>query len=82
MKKIPRGKTATYGEIAKRAKTTPRVVGFALHQNPDPKNTPCHRVVFKDSSLSPGYVFGGVGKQKLILASEGVAFTSEGKIRT
>jgi len=32
--------------------------------------------------LSPGYVFGGVGKQKLILASEGVAFTSEGKIRT
>lgn len=72
VKKIPRGKTASYGEIAKKAGTTPRVVGFALHKNPDPKNIPCHRVVFKDGSLSPGYVFGGEGKQKERLLKEGI----------
>ncbi len=44
VKKIPQGKVATYGEIAIKAGTTPRVVGFALPQNPDPKNIPCHRV--------------------------------------
>lgn len=81
VKKIPKGEVATYGEIARRIETprrgvsiTPRVVGFALHQNPDPKNIPCHRVVFKDGSLSPGYVFGGIGKQKEKLVSEGVSF--------
>lgn len=80
VKKIPRGQTATYGEIAKRVGTTPKVVGFALHQNPDPKNIPCHRVVFKDGSLSPGYVFGGIGKQKELLEKEEVNFNPEGKV--
>ncbi len=74
VKKIPKGQTASYGEIAGKAGTTPRVVGFALHANPDPKNIPCHRVVFKDGSLSPGYVFGGEGKQKEKLEEEGVSF--------
>jgi len=31
--------------------------------------------------LSPGYVFGGVGKQKLILVDEGIKFTPEGKVK-
>ncbi len=44
VKKIPKGEVAAYGEIARKVGTTPRVVGFALHQNPDPKNIPCHRV--------------------------------------
>lgn len=74
VKKIPRGQTATYGEVARKAGTTPRVVGFALHANPDPENIPCHRVIFKDGSLSPGYVFGGEGKQKEKLEAEGVKF--------
>jgi len=72
VKKIPKGKVATYGEIAKKAGTTPRVVGFALHRNIDPKNIPCHRVVFKDGSLSNGYAFGGINVQKKKLLSEGI----------
>ena len=52
VKKIKRGETATYKEIADRANTTPRVVGFALHRNKDPENIPCHRVLFKDGRLS------------------------------
>lgn len=72
VKKIPTGKTATYGEIARKAGTTPRVVGFALHKNPDQKNIPCHRVVFKDGSLSNGFAFGGEDKQRELLWKEGV----------
>lgn len=67
VKKIPKGKTKTYGEVAKLVKTSPRVVGFALHKNPDPVNIPCHRVVFKDGSCSKSYAFGGekVQEQKI-----------------
>lgn len=79
VKRIPKGQVATYGEIARKAGTSPKVVGFALHQNPDPKNIPCHRVVFKDSSLSPGYLFGGEDKQKERLIAEGVKFNG-GKV--
>lgn len=72
VRKIPKGKTVTYGEIAKRVGTTPRVVGFGLHQNPDSKHIPCHRVVFKNGSLAKGYAFGGPKEQKRKLVSEGV----------
>jgi len=71
VKKIPKGKTATYGEIAQKAGTTPRVVGFALHKNPNPKKIPCHRVVFKNGSLSKSYAFGGAKRQKELLLKEG-----------
>ena len=70
VKKIPLGETATYGEIAKKAGTSPRVVGFALHKNPDPENIPCHRVVFKDGSLSKNFAFGGEARQKELLQKE------------
>ena len=70
VKKIPKGTTATYGEIAKKANTSPRVVGFALHKNPDPKTIPCHRVVFKDGSCSSGYAFGGKKAQEKKLLEE------------
>lgn len=77
VKKIPRGQTTTYGEIAKRVGTTSKVVGFALHRNPDPKNIPCHRVIFKDGRLSPSYAFGGKEKQKERLVAEGVKFVTD-----
>ncbi len=44
---IPYGETATYGEIAERAGTGPRVVGQAMARNPTPLIIPCHRVVSK-----------------------------------
>ncbi|HSA37604.1 MAG TPA: MGMT family protein [Methanoregula sp.] len=45
---IPYGHTATYGEIAHRVKTSPRVVGQAMARNPVPLVIPCHRVVAAD----------------------------------
>ena len=44
---IPCGKTITYGELAQKIGTSPRVVGNACRRNPIPIVIPCHRVVAK-----------------------------------
>jgi methylated-DNA-[protein]-cysteine S-methyltransferase len=45
VREIPYGETATYGDIARRAGTIPRIVGLAMKRNPTPLVIPCHRVV-------------------------------------
>lgn len=45
IQKIPCGKTVTYGELAQKIATGPRVVGNACRCNPIPLVIPCHRVV-------------------------------------
>ncbi|NTV00647.1 MAG: MGMT family protein, partial [Methanoregulaceae archaeon] len=45
VRNIPYGSTATYGEVADRAGTSPRVVGQAMRRNTVPLVIPCHRVV-------------------------------------
>lgn len=45
LQQIPYGETRTYGEIAKKLKTSPRAVGNACRKNPLPIIIPCHRVV-------------------------------------
>jgi methylated-DNA-[protein]-cysteine S-methyltransferase len=45
VRRIPYGSTATYGEIARRVGTHPRVVGHALRRNEVLILVPCHRVV-------------------------------------
>jgi methylated-DNA-[protein]-cysteine S-methyltransferase len=42
---IPRGKTATYGAVAKALRSAPRAVGQACGSNWFPLVIPCHRVV-------------------------------------
>jgi methylated-DNA-protein-cysteine methyltransferase-like protein len=69
---IPRGKVMTYGEIAKRARTSPHAVGNALHRNPDPKTIPCHRVVNAKGELSKSFAFGGMKAQKKRLENEDI----------
>jgi len=48
VREIPYGATATYGDIARRTGTSPRVVGQAMARNPTPLVIPCHRVVAAD----------------------------------
>ena len=82
VKTIPKGKVATYGQVAFLA-GNPRlsqVVGYALHSNPDPKTIPCHRVVNRFGEVTPAFAFGGGNRQRELLASEGVVFNEEGKI--
>ncbi|MFA5097592.1 MAG: methylated-DNA--[protein]-cysteine S-methyltransferase [Candidatus Margulisiibacteriota bacterium] len=74
--KIPRGRVSTYGLVAKASGVNcARLVGRALHHNPDPLRYPCHRVVFADGSLSKNFAFGGKTGQKRRLIEEGVGFT-------
>ena len=82
VKSIPRGNVATYGQMAALAGNPKwaRVVGYALHSNPNPSEIPCHRVVMKDGSVSPGFAFGGPDAQRQLLENEGVGFTLDGKV--
>ena len=77
VKRIPKGKVATYGQIAKLAgnEKMSRAVGNALHKNPEPGIIPCHRVVDSKGRLAGEFAFGGAGVQAKLLEDEGVAVT-------
>ena len=79
VKRIPQGKVATYGQVAMVAGNPrwARVVGYALHNNPDPENIPCYRVVNREGRVSPAFVFGGQNVQIEMLKSDGVRFLDE-----
>lgn len=79
---IPKGCVASYGVIAALAGNPrmSRIVGYALHVNPDPERIKCHRVVFADGSLSRAFVFGGENEQRALLEAEGVGFLPNGKV--
>ena len=79
VKSIPRGKVATYGQIALRLgnKNFARAVGTILHNNPDPEHIPCHRMVNAQGKLSRSYAFGGIEAQRCLLESEGVVFKND-----
>ncbi|MEK7174621.1 MAG: MGMT family protein [Patescibacteria group bacterium] len=76
-RRVPRGKVATYKDIARAigAPSAARAVGNALNKNPDTRRTPCHRVVRSDGSAG-GYASGA--KKKIArLRSEGVRIINE-----
>lgn len=75
VKKIPKGKVATYSQVAEMAGNPrmSRAVGNALHKNPQPGIIPCHRVVNAKGKLAAGFAFGGEGVQAKLLEAEGVA---------
>ncbi len=82
VKSIPKGKVATYGQVAFLAGNPrwARVVGYALHVNPDPSTIPCHRVVNREGRVAPGFAFGGEGVQRQLLEAEGIVFEQDGRI--
>ena len=81
VKQIPKGKVATYGQVAALAgnRRWARVVGYALHANPDPEHIPCHRVVNRMGEVSRAFAFGGENRQIQLLEVEGVEFV-DGKV--
>lgn len=74
VKKIPRGKVATYGQVAELAgdRKMARAVGNALHRNSDPDNVPCYRVVNSKGELAEQFVFGGSDVQAKLLMDDGI----------
>ena len=79
---IPKGKVATYGQIAAICgmPRASRAVGRALHCNPEPVIVPCHRVVNRFGYLSGAFAFGGLDAQKMLLEKEGVTVSPDGKV--
>lgn len=79
VKQIPKGTVATYGQVASLAgnKRWARVVGYALHVNPDPEHIPCHRVVNREGAVSEAFAFGGGNRQVELLRAEGVKVTDK-----
>src|SRR6185369_5113929 len=79
LRKVPKGKVATYGQLAELAGSpgAARAVGMCMKINPDAPRTPCHRVVAADGSLT-GYSGGnGITTKKEMLIKEGVKFKGE-----
>lgn len=74
VKKIPKGRVATYGKVAEMAGNPrmSRAVGNALHKNPDPAHIPCYRVVNSKGELAGAFAFGGENVQKKLLEADGI----------
>jgi O-6-methylguanine DNA methyltransferase len=74
VQKIPKGKVATYGQVAALAgdRKMARAVGNALHKNPHPDRIPCYRVVNAKGELAGAFAFGGAGTQEALLKSDGI----------
>ena len=73
VRRIPRGRVATYGMVAMVAgyARAARYAGLAMHHCDDP-TVPCHRVVNASGGLAPHFV-----SQRARLRREGVTFAGQ-----
>lgn len=73
---IPKGKVATYGQIARLAGNprAARAVGYFMRTNPNAPQVPCHRVVGISGKLIGYSGHGGLKSKKDLLSLEGVHF--------
>ena len=74
-------RVATYKDVAILAGNPKmaRAVGNALHNNPDPLNIPCYRVVNSKGELAGEFAFGGEGAQASLLMEDGIELI-DGKV--
>ena len=70
LKKIKKGKTRTYGEIAKKLRISPRYVGRVCGENKHIIVIPCHRVIRSDGSMGGFSANGGIVLKKKLLEFE------------
>ena len=82
VRRIPKGCVSTDGDIAYAAGNPrwARVVGYALHVNPDPATIPCHRVVNRFGQVSSAFAFGGENEQIRLLREERVEVSDDGYV--
>jgi len=81
VRRIPRGKVATYGQVARLAGLggDARQVGYALHALPPRSRVPWQRVINSRGGISLGPSGGGDVTQRLMLEKEGVRFNAAGR---
>jgi methylated-DNA-protein-cysteine methyltransferase-like protein len=78
VRRIPRGRVATYGQVAALAgfARQPRLAGYALHALPDASDVPWHRVVNSRGQVSLPESDGRAALQRALLANENVHFAA------
>ena len=83
VRRIPRGRVATYGQVAALAglEGHARQVGYAMHALPTGTTAPWHRVINARGEISRRSQFGGEIGQRLLLEAEGVGFDWRGRVR-
>ncbi len=72
LKKIPKGKVATYKEMARACNTSPRAIGRIMASNKDPVNFPCYKVVSSAGELTGYSAKGGLKTKKKLLENDGI----------
>lgn len=72
LKKIPKGKVATYKEMARICKTSPRAIGRIMANNSNPLNYPCYKVVASNGELCGYSGHGGLDSKKKLLEKDGI----------
>lgn len=83
VRRIPRGRVATYGQVAALAglPRQPRLVGYAMHSLPNGTALPWHRVINAQGRVSPRSGDGGGSlTQRVLLEAEGVRFDAAGRV--
>ncbi len=80
--RIPRGRVATYGQVAALAGRGrhARQVGYALHTLPDGTVLPWQRVINARGEVSERATPGWAGYQRHLLEEEGVRFDRRGRV--
>jgi methylated-DNA-protein-cysteine methyltransferase-like protein len=80
--RIPKGRVATYGQVADLAGLAgqPRLVGYALNALPDASRVPWHRVINAKGEISTRSEGGSDRRQRILLEGEGVKFDARGRV--
>lgn len=81
VRRIPVGKVATYGQIARLTgmPRCARTVGYAMAACTDP-TVPCHRVVDRLGGTKAAFDTLAPGTQRALLEAEGVPFRPDGRV--
>jgi methylated-DNA-protein-cysteine methyltransferase-like protein len=81
VRRIPRGRVATYGQIAELAgmEGHARQVGYAMHALPSKSNVPWHRVINSRGEVSPRTSGDSHELQRMLLEAEGIVFDLRGR---
>ncbi len=82
VRRVPRGRVATYGQIATLAGLDghARQVGYALHHLPERSDVPWHRVVNAKGEISQRTAGDSHELQRLLLEAEGIDFDARGRL--
>lgn len=82
VRRIPRGRVATYGQVAELAGLHghARQVGYALNALPDGTTVPWHRVLNARGEVSLRSEPGAELSQRMLLEREGVRFDARGRV--